>query len=607
MKVIGIERVGGSRRALDVTVEGTHAYFVGSGVLAHNCSLRYEGGNLVRAATRGDGEVGEDITRNVVKMKGVVHFIKGFDGHLRGEIVLRKSDWKKHFPTYSNPRNAAAGIAKRLDGQGVEHLTVLHYQMIRDGGKAIPSKAVEFQVLGKVGAALPTWLEVPDLTAAEAIYADYVAGKRDALDYDIDGLVIEYNDPAVMEALGDLNKRPKGAVAYKFPHAAKPTVLRNIRWQVGKSGRITPVAEFDAVDLAGASVSNASLHNLANIEKLCKAAGIKTLSVGDEILASRRNDVIPYVESVLSGKGGTPLPAPDKCPECNTNLVMDGEYLVCRGEDCSAQVLGGISRWIKKIGVLGMGDSIIEALIEHANVTDAADLYALDLAKCENIVTASGSRLGRTAHIVLDELRSKSEVPLHIFVGSLGIPDTGRSICKSIVDAGFDSLEKMEAATITQIASIAKMGPTKAQKFVDGFRARRTLMDKLLDNGVTIKAQSVGVMTGKSVCFTGVRSPEMEKAIEDAGGTIKGSVGAGLTYLVQKDKTSQSGKTQAALKHGVTITDLDGMWAILGRTPGTGAVQLTAARTMRKATPVTPPVKAPTPVNALTMFGGDDD
>lgn len=255
-------------------------------------SLRYEGGNLVRAATRGDGEVGEDITRNVVKMKGVVLFIKGFDGHLRGEIVLRKSDWKKHFPTYSNPRNAAAGIAKRLDGQGVEHLTVLHYQMIRDGGKAIPSKAVEFQVLSKVGAALPTWSEVPNLAAAETIYADYMAGKRDALDYDIDGLVIEYSDPAVMEALGDLNKRPRGAVAYKFPHTEKRSVLRSVEWQVGKSGRVTPVAHFDPIELDGATVKQASLHNVAYVRKL-------KLWIGCNILVSRRNMVIPYVEKNL--------------------------------------------------------------------------------------------------------------------------------------------------------------------------------------------------------------------------------------------------------------------------------------------------------------------
>lgn len=297
---------------------------------------------------------------------------------------------------------------------------------------------------------------------------------------------------------------------------------------------------------------------------------------------------------------------PSHCPACNTGLQMDGEYLVCRGEDCPAQVLGGISRWGKKIGVLGLGDSIIDALIEHAGVTDAADLYTLDPVKCESIVTASGSKLGRTAHIVLDELRSKTEIPLHVFVGSLGIPLCARSVCEVIVAAGFDSLEKMEAATVSQLAAIPGIGPTKAQAFANGFHARRTLMDKLLDNGITIKAKAVGVLTGKSVCFTGVRSPEMEKAIEEAGGTLKGSVSAGLTYLVQKDKASQSGKTQKAIQYGVEITDLDGMWAILGRSPGTGAVQLTAARTMRKATPTTPVVAPPAAPDALSMFGDDD-
>jgi DNA ligase (NAD+) len=565
-------------------------------------SLRYEAGRLVLAATRGDGITGEDITRNVVRMKGIVHHIKGFTGYLRGEIVLLRSDWKVHFPTYSNPRNAAAGIAKREDGVGCEHLTVLHYQMVRDDG-VIARKTIEFQVLERIGCAVPRWACVADADAAQAVYDQYVASIRDALDYDIDGLVVECDSTAQMEALGDLNRRPKGAVAYKFPPDRKATPLRGIPWQVGKSGRVTPVAYFDAVTLAGASVAQASLHNLANIRKLLAAAGQTCFHVGDEIVVSRRNDVIPYVEEVLKPcPDGDALIPPSCCPECGTTLKMDGEYLVCRGEDCPAQVLGGISRWVNKIGVLGLGDSILEALIEHAGVQDPADLYTLDPAKIENVVTASGSRLGRTAYNVVEELKLKSEVPLHIFVGSLGIPLCARSVCKSIVDAGFDSLEKMEAATVTDIAAIPGLGATKADEFVRGFAARRTLMDRLQDNGVKVKAKSVGVMTGKSVCFTGVRSPEMEKAIEDAGGTIKGSVGAGLTYLVQKDAASQSGKSQKAAALGVQIVDLDGMWAILGRTPGTGAVQVTAARTLRKATPAQ---AAPPPSGVLSIFGDE--
>ena len=340
-------------------------------------SLRYEGGNLVLAATRGDGDTGEDITRNVVKMKGIKTFIKGLTGYLRGEIVLLKSDWKRYFPTYTNPRNAASGIAKREDGVGCEHLTVLHYQIIRDDG-VIPRKTVEFQVLEKIGCAVPAWACVSTSADVQAIYEAYIASRRDALDYDIDGLVVECDSTAQMEALGDLNKRPKGAIAYKFPAMAKGTLLRDVRWQVGKSGRVTPVAVFDSVFLAGANVSQASLHNVGNIRRLCKTAGVASLAIGDALVVSRRNDVIPFVEELSHSNAGNVIQTPSCCPECNTALEMDGEYLVCRGEDCPAQVLGGISRWVTKIGVLGLGDSIIEALIEYAGVTDPADLYTLD-------------------------------------------------------------------------------------------------------------------------------------------------------------------------------------------------------------------------------------
>lgn len=585
-------------------------------VLSDKCdgisiSLIYTNDRLVQALTRGeDGTVGEDITRNVVKMKGIVHVIKGFTGCIRGEIVLLKSDWKKYFPEMGNPRNAAAGIAKRDDGEGCEHLTVLHYQMIRDNGAPVPSKSAEFQILTRLGCAVPSWFLVTTIDDVKAVYADYIASKREKLDYLIDGLVAELDDLTEMDNLGMLNKRPKGAVAYKFPHEKKPSILRNIRDQVGKSGRVTPVAEFDSVHLAGANVVQASLHNYGNIARLCKAAGVANLAVGDEVMVSRRNDVIPYVEALITPNGGAALVAPSCCPECSHPLVMNGEYLVCYGEDCPAQVLGAISRWVKKIGVLGLGDSIIEALIEHAGVTDAADLYVLDANKCEGIVTGSGSRLGRTAHIVLAELRSKSEVPLHVFVGSLGIPLCARSVCKVIVDAGFDSLDKMEAATETQVASIPGLGTTKAAEFVKGFRARRTLMDKLLDNGVTIKAKSVGSLSGQSACMTGFRSPEMEKAIEDAGGTVKSSVGKGLTYLVQKDPSSMSEKSKKALALGVKVIGVDDMWAILGRAPGGGAGTLpvipTAPRKQLAAQRVAPVVAPASTGSALDLFGSDD-
>jgi DNA ligase (NAD+) len=253
-------------------------------------SLKYVDGALVRAATRGDGETGEDITRNVLRMKGVVRAIKDFTGHVRGEIVLRRSDHTAHFPAYSNPRNAAAGVAKRLDGSGSEHLTVYAYQIVRDGGATpIRRKRDELTVLGRLGFPVPNWQVVPGVDAAVTIRAGY---DRDALDYDIDGLVLEVDDLERAAALGELNHRPRGSVAYKFSHMTAETTLRDIVWQVGKSGRLTPVAVFDPVMLAGARVERASLATPDRVTKL-------RLSEGCRILVSRRNDVIPRVEANL--------------------------------------------------------------------------------------------------------------------------------------------------------------------------------------------------------------------------------------------------------------------------------------------------------------------
>ena len=546
-------------------------------------SLRYQDGKLIQAATRGDGITGEDITRNVLKMEGVVHLIPGFNGHIRGEIVLRRSNWKKHFPTYSNPRNAASGIAKRQDGTGSEYLTVLHYQLIRDN-QIVQRKDMEFAALERIGCAVPRWNRVSNVQNVEALYKNYVDTIRDSLDYDIDGLVVDINDFQVRDRLGEHNGRPKGSIAYKFPHANKPSVLRDIQWQVGASGRVTPVAIFDSVHLAGANVAQASLHNIGNIERLVHVSGTvgyRYPTIGSNILVSRRNEVIPFVEKVLQiNTLGKVLAPPSNCPACNEPLHMDGEYLICDGEDCPAQVLGALHRWVKKTNILGVGESVLSALIDQAGVMDIADLYLLDPNKIQH-VQAGGSKLGRSAFTIVDEIKAKAEMPLYMLVGSLGIPLCSRSVCKMIQEAGFDTLDKMLAANVTQVSRIPGLGDTKAQAFVKGIQARRGLIDRMLKNGVRIKAKGQGALNGKSVCMTGFRSPEMEVAIENAGGSVKSSVGKGLTYLVAKDPNSGSDKLKKAQNLGVQVVGIDEMWSLLGGQPG--AVQPVQAPT-RKTT-----------------------
>ena len=272
---------------------GTHELFLTEKLDGISLSLRYEEGRFVQGITRGDGTVGEDITRNVSLMKGVVPVPK-WAGHLRGEIVCLKSDHAKHFPGESNPRNTASGTAKRQsDPERCKHLTVLVYQVIPDKGPMPKTKLEELSLARALGFQTPHHALCPGLTRVENIYQRYIKSAREKLDYDIDGLVIEVNDVSVAEDLGLLNNRPKGAIAYKFPHDQKETELEDVIWQVGNSGRITPVAIFKPVDLAGAKVSRASLATVKRFNEL-------QLTRGCRILVCRRNDVIPRVEANLS-------------------------------------------------------------------------------------------------------------------------------------------------------------------------------------------------------------------------------------------------------------------------------------------------------------------
>jgi len=532
-------------------------------------SLKYVEGKLVQALTRGDGFVGEDITRNVLLMKGVVTDMHDFTGHLRGEIVLFRSDHAA-LPEYKNPRNAAVGISKRQsDPSQCSALTVLHYQVIKQGGKQPKNKATEFRLLEKLGCAVPQWYEVE--AKAEAIgrlYDEYVESKRDDIDYDIDGLVIEFNDPDHMDILGDRDGRPKGAIAFKFPHMQRTTTLRDVVWQVGKSGRITPVAIFDPVDLAGATVKQASLHNISNMERLAGMQGTNLLGTGDTILVSRRNDVIPYVEALVetSGPDVDGFDAPLECPSCSYKLERDGEYLVCENSGvCQAQMVGSIRRWVEKLGIKDVGDAVVEAMVA-GGVKEIADLYGvIKNPEAMAEMDVGGKRLGlSTAKRIKKNLEAKMELRLSDFLGSLGIPLCGRSMCEILTDSNNVTLQDLREMPEDHFSAIPKVGAKKAGAFFEGLHAREQLIDNLLRAGIVLKKPVVGgKLTGKTFCFSGIRDKPMEAAIADAGGAVKGSVSKTLSYLVVLDKTSTTGKPKKARDYGVPLITMAELKAML--------------------------------------------
>ena len=272
-------------------------------------AVNYENGVLVEAITRGDGHVGERITPNARRMKGVpARLPEPLTVSIRGEIILKLSDMRKGFPGYdAPPRNKAAGTSKRFDGSGCEHLTVMFYDL-EGGDTELPTEEAKYKRLVELGLIVPPFT-VTDLEGALQIHKDYSAKKRAELDYEIDGLVVRANDLRAQHLLGELADRPRAAVAYKFASLAKISRVIAINWETGPTGRVTPIANVEPIEIGGATVQFVVLHNASNVERL-------GIGVGHEVLVSRRNDVIPHLEEVVV-KNGAAATIPTECATCN--------------------------------------------------------------------------------------------------------------------------------------------------------------------------------------------------------------------------------------------------------------------------------------------------
>jgi len=259
-----------------------------------------------------------------------------------------------------------------------------------------------------------------------------------------------------------------------------------------------------------------------------------------------------------------PIAIPTHCPECEFPLRMDGEYLVCKnGKACPAQVTGAMKAWISKLGILHFGTSLIEAIVESGLAKTVPDLYRLKAPQVAAL-TMSGRRVGdSTAHTALSNLHAKKDLALATMVGSLGIPMVARSMCKTIAQGGFDTIDLMMVAKVDDVAAIPGVGQSKAESFVAGIAERKEIIEDLLEVGVTIKAAADGPLRGKLFCMTGFRSKEMEEAIEDAGGIIKSGVSRKLDFLVADDPDSTSGKPKKARRYGVPIIDKATLWGMV--------------------------------------------
>jgi DNA ligase (NAD+) len=501
-------------------------------------AIRYENGHFKQALTRGDGNVGENITPNVSKMKNVPNrLVTDFTGWLRGEILLFKNDWE-NFPSDSKSlRNIAAGTSKRLDGEGCEHLTVLFYEVHFDIDDIFSSKHEELGFIKHdLGFMIPNMVgpvkadEVPD-------HIEWWSKHRDEINYEIDGVVVEINDRAKFYSLGEKDMRPKGAVAYKFPPEHKTTTVEAITWQVGRTGRITPVAELLPVDIGGVTIKRTSLHT-------ARMAHDTQAGPGARVVISRRNDVIPYIEKVIPGTEVS-IAYLKECPECKGNVAWEGEYIICINLDCTTKLPNAIKVWTDKLGVLHWGDSFIQGLVDKGLIKKLPDIYQLNWDK---VADHFGSGIAKRAK---ESLWSKREMEFATFISGLNIRMCSTSTPKKMVEAGINNYESLINVSLAKLLEVESIGNIKAQTILDGIESSVDTINEL-SLYVNIK-QRTGGMVGMSFCFTGKMSKprkELEAMAEEAGAEIKKTVTQGLTYLVMADPSSGSSKAKKAEKYG---------------------------------------------------------
>jgi DNA ligase (NAD+) len=386
--------------------------------------------------------------------------------------------------------------------------------------------------------------------------------RRPGLDYEIDGLVIALDSIEAQEEAGWNGKRPNGKIAFKFkPEQAITTIIKKDR-QVGRTGRLTPMARVAPVLLAGSTISNITLHNEAEIARL-------DIQEGDEILIEKAGDIIPQVVRVInrhhSGRVVEDI-TNIHCPSCGSLAELDenGVSLWCKNPACPAQLERRVLHWVKTLSIMGVGTGIIRELCTQGFVKEIPDLYYLTE---EQLFAATGGK--SSAQKAQTAILEKCEVPLAVFLDALGINGLGTTSSKEVAKA-FQTLDRVLVAREQEFDDLPDIGSTTAKYIVDGLVALRPIIDRLIQTiDVLEVVTKQGPLTGMSFVLTGAMSKgrkEIEVAIEAAGGENKGSVGKGVMFLVQADASSTSNKTEKANKVGTKIISEDTLWQMIAGT-----------------------------------------
>lgn len=518
--------------------------------------IYYKNGKLQNAVTRGDGSVGEDITRNVLKMKNVLPEINDKKvTALIGEALIPRDTYQEHLADkYKNIRNAGAGIAKRFKGKTeCKHMTIRYYGL-ETKDRSIETEHDKFNLMKDLGLKNTYYKVLRGMEDVIEFYKKANKSKHDK-NFEADGIVITVNRIKTQKEMGrDPSNNPKFSIAMKYPYPSGKTTLKSIEWSMGKSGTITPVAKVKPIDL-GVTVENISLANLDTIKKLW---GLDTPSVGDEVEVYRSGDVIPQIRKVLSKDvDGEPLEVLRKCPTCKKGTTIDGPFLVCGNQSCDSRKIGDLCKWSDKIKnhfkVKGLGPERIEQIFDAGLLHTVADLYSLNP---EDLIGEIPGVKEKSAKNIL-AFQKYTNIPLPLFLGGLNIPGVGESIFTFIIDAGYDTLEKITDMSSEEIAQVNGLGTVRAKLIVKWLKKKRPLIDEFLQYLTIVKEVKQEPISNnlvdRSFCFTGKLSqsrPYFEQLVKDNGGTIK-NISKALDYLVAGDKAGS--KLDKAAKFNIPV------------------------------------------------------
>ncbi len=551
--------------------------------------LHYQNGSFVQGATRGDGEVGEDITANLRTIRAVPLRIPLDPAGppppqrlvVRGEAFMNIRDFEKLNQrleeagerTYQNPRNTAAGSLRQLDPNltATRPLTLLTYAIVACSDPLPHTQRALLANLRAWGFPVSADIEYcPDVQTMLAALEPWQQ-KRDTLAYEADGVVIKINDLRLQAELGVVGKDPRGALALKFPAREVTTLLKDIGVNVGRTGVLTPYAILEPVEVGGVIVKQATLHNFDYLDE-------KDIRIGDRVLIKRSGDVIPYVIGpVKELRDGSEhkFERPLVCPTCGQAVEqVEGEvYLYCVNTSCPAQLVRNLEHFVSRgaMDIVGLGIKIVEQLTAAGLVKDVADLYTL---KKEDLLTLEGFA-EKKADNLLRSIDTSRQQPLARLINALGIRGVGEVMAQDLT-AVYHDLDQLERASLAELQQIEGVGPNIAEAIVDWFArpANRQLLEKLRAAGVwpVIAASEArpgagGVLEGMTLVVTGTLAnfsrDEVKEMIQSQGGKVTDSVSKKTSYLVMGDAAGS--KLDKARQLGVPILDEDAFLKLIGK------------------------------------------